>query len=306
MVGSEHSAPAPHDHVVPSEEQTATEYVSGDQFRQRNSRSPNEGERREPLSFGGEKVEIDWKFPPRSHRTEVEPPFLDDFTRLRELVDGGDSSAAMDLYEIVRFCSTAYVSEEELDRAVELAYQTRRIHLPDTQSSMRVAEVDDIEAVIDSELREPFKYCDGIDIYERSNAGDWLETAASLGNSLASIELGRSIADTDYDKSLAYLHKAWQQGNTDALPFLAKLYGTSYQSGEFPENKIKAYSIYYAFNYILQEGSQGHGEIFGRWAAEQRRNLELVEDTLYEHEIEEGRRAARDLIISNENCCYGF
>ena len=158
-----------------------------------------------------------------------------------------------------------------------------------------------IQTYVDVALVGPFENCAGLSKEQRSEQAEWLKTAADLGESLAMIEYSRDIADNDI--AIDFLNRAWKTGDIEALPFLAKRYGQSYESGENPQNKVRAYSTFYAYNQLIRAGLEGHGDIASRWVKRNQIELDQLEKTLHQHEIEQGRELAEQLVQSNENCC---
>jgi TPR repeat protein len=207
----------------------------------------------------------------------------------------------MSLYEMTRFCQDAYASREELDAAIELAYQTHQLLTASMTKPAQLAEPDRVAEYVEISLTGPYENCATLTAEQRSEAEAWLEKAAELGNPLAMIEYGQAVASEE--DAVDWFSRAWSLGNVDALGLLARSYGVTYESGARPENKIKAYAAFYAFSRLTELGLEDHGEIAARWNDRVQSELASIERTLQPHEIEEGRTRAREIIRDNVNCC---
>jgi len=246
-------------------------------------------------------LSVEWQ------RRSTEPfdmtePISQHYLILRTNAEAGSKFAAVNLYELVKTCQSAYTEESQLNAAIDRLYQTHMLQTPDMPEPVRIAEPEIVEEYINIGLREPFVNCKGLTDEQKQSPKQWLELAAELGDNLAQIEVSRFIDDNEI--ALEYLERSWQQGDSGALEFMAERYWRNYESGENPGDKIRSHAAFIAYAHLMTAGMQGHGQIADRWVLSVQKRLATMASTMRPNEISDALALSQQLIQENGNCCY--
>lgn len=227
-------------------------------------------------------------------------PLASRYPALVEKALAGDKDAAYQLHRAMWVCHAIPVERREFDAHL-LEVQTTHTY-DGLYLGNRTPEILD-------RLRKWFDYCEDITADERAGYFDWLTLAAELGSLEAQLRFTEVIPPGDFDfksddeeeqnrirefrqTAVRHLESAVQQGSVEAMEWLALAY---YNGVMIEKHDVKAYT------YALA-AMQAHDQADSAGAPALHRFLEMIEPTLYPHQIEAARKEA-DRYLANPNCC---
>lgn len=252
----------------------------------------------------GSEFQINWRQPP--HKTFLHPNGkpLENYLYYKALAESGNGLAAYMLVNMMRSCDGAHRTRRELDLAIQGMRRTFEFTDPSTGRTVRLAEPEAVEEYIAGEISN-FENCIEFTVEQRQEHVAWLELAANLGHPPAMLDYGRSLDDPVAARVL--YEAAWLQGDGHALGFIAESLQKTYDQGLDPKAKIPAYAARYAFVTLLNEAFGADPErVTGRWTLRNQEVLDVLTRTMLPSELEEAVELSRQLIESNENCCFSM
>lgn len=141
---------------------------------------------------------------------------------LADAANSGSSGAAYLLHKLLRSCRTTSRTEEELDSAIEDLY-VRRVSPSGTSESP--LDDHDSPARVEALLRVKFERCRNVTEEMTGEAENWLKKSASLGNSLAKVEYGKILLESDPLLAAEHYRAMWDEdGMAHGAEGLSKLY----------------------------------------------------------------------------------
>ena len=250
----------------------------------------------------GDMVQVTWRV--RDIFDHVSPPYGKHYEPLRDLALEGDPYTAFSLFLVLDECKGAFESQDEVTAEINRLRETHMLRFPQWGNKiLRARDSTDVEPMI-SRIQAHFDKCEPITAEQKSEGDMWLKKAASGGPTTAMIWYG-TVLD-DHDKAVLMLERAWNDGAYRALPELAKRYQENFDSGMVPTDKIRAFAALYAYAKLLEHAQVTHGYPPGRAMERAESAVELRTALMHEHEIKEGIEAAKIIIRSNPNCCFGI
>jgi hypothetical protein len=253
--------------------------------------------------FGSVKVRartLNVSFPPRPAR------LLDQYDMYVEMVHDGDASAAFVLSKVLSECRESYTTNEELERAVDALYQTRRIERPSENPGpptyLGKGELKNQELA----MRNRFFQCEGITEYQKDvESIEWLTVSADSGFVLAQLELASLHFETENFKlSQKYFEMTWQSsGSVLAAEGLHEIYKSG--GGGIDPNPTKAAAYMYLSTYVFLEyvPAETSGPLLTRLRDRKRQALEAELLGLNPFEMKSAIEMAKEILTENENCC---
>ena len=252
----------------------------------------------------GESLPVLWRMKSRDLVVDSEKPLGQQYEELVALANAGNADAAVSLVEITEYCKSSFASQEEVDDAVSFAYQTHMLKFPGMAQPSAISEPEKVEEYIDHLVREPYQRCVSLTPEQKQETDHWLRMAADLGDSLAMLEYGRLNEDKELREK--YLTESWKGGEADALRLLSEHYGQAYESGESPSNKVLAYTMFLAYERLLDAALEGHGPVARGWLHQNQDRLAEMTLRMHSYEISQATGMAKELIRSNPACCYSM
>jgi hypothetical protein len=251
-----------------------------------------------------EPLDISWRELPYQNFPFPNGSPSENYLYYRSLAESGNGFAAYQLAEMMRGCSDAFNSREELDSAIEQMRQTGRYFNPELHAIVWIGDQADINAIAKAKTLQ-FENCQAFTIEQRHEHSLWLELAVNNGYTLAMVEYGQRLDDPQV--SLELYRTAWQQGSAEALLSLAEGLEQIYDDGIDPTAKVPAYAARHAFVTLLESAYGSNPErVVGRWTLRNRAQLDEMAKEMRPAELAAAVELSRQMISSNENCCFAM
>ncbi|NJO12673.1 MAG: hypothetical protein HC872_03495 [Gammaproteobacteria bacterium] len=240
--------------------------------------------------------------PPPLHPLER---LSDGYSKLVQLAHAGDGAAARTLHRELSKCQRAHIDERSLNSAIDRLRRQRSLQLGSNLHARSVGPGEDLEVIAESDLRGPYRYCEGITIEQRMEAAEWARRAAAAGDYLGLQDWARSLGNTE--AALQAWQSAWDRGYMSALPPLARLYasGALSSTGHEPDH-VRAYAYKY-INFKLMEAKYGVEPMAGQinMLASVESSLNHTGSFLTPLQTQQAIKIAKHLLETNQYCCRG-
>ena len=238
---------------------------------------------------------------PPEDRHAYPDELMTNFEYYRQLARDGDNEVSVKLGNAFRSCELlAADSEEALDEAINQLYQTRTWPLKGDHSLDLATDQDLHQSA--ANLESLSRNCWLVTDVDRVEAFAWIEAAANNDYLPALHELASKQLGTDVH--FATVERMWELGNIHALHQMAR----AYRGGRGVEQStVKGYAYDYLHSHIKTIDHEIHGN--GGYVARTSNRLEYLrnyESRLRDYQIKEGRRLAREILMSNASCCVSW
>jgi hypothetical protein len=247
---------------------------------------------------------ITWRELPHANFPFPNGTPLENYNYYKSLAESGDGFAAYQLAEMMRSCSNSFLTREELDAAVVQLRETFTYFNRERNAVVRLGEQADVTKFTEMKIQQ-YENCQAFSAEQRQEHKYWLELAANSEYPVGMLDYGRQLDNPQAALQL-YRH-AWQQGNADALLSLAEALGQMYGDGIDPAAKVPAYAAMHAFVTLLRAAHGSDPErVVGRWTLRNQARLDEMAQEMLPDELEAAEQLSRQMIISNENCCFAM
>ena len=249
-------------------------------------------------------IAINWRELP--HRNFVFPNGtpLENYEYYKALAELGNGLAAHQLANMMLGCRHSFRTKEELDAGIVQMRETFTFTDPESKANVRIGEPAEVNQYIENATQQ-FENCRGFTHEQRTEHKVWLELAANNGHTTAMLDYGHQLEDPQ--ASIELYRSTWREGDANALLSLAVGLEQIYDRGIDPSAKVPAYAAMHAFVTLLRAAHGADPErIVGRRTLRNQAKLEEMAKEMLPDELERAGELSRQLITSNENCCYSM
>ena len=251
-----------------------------------------------------EMIVINWREPP--HRKFIFPNGtpLENYEYYEALAESGDGFAAYQIANMMSSCRHAPPSQEQLQEAIVQMRRTFTYYDPGLKSNVRLGEPEKVEEYIEGAI-DHFESCKDFTVGQREEHDDWMELASNNGHTTAMLDYGNKLDNPAAAVDL--FRSAWSKGDANALRSLSVGLERVYDGGIDPSAKVPAYAAMHAFVTLLRKAHGTDPErIVGRWTLRNQAKLDEMTKVMFPDELATAVELSRQLITSNENCCYSM
>lgn len=230
------------------------------------------------------------------------------YDSLVSVAEAGDKTAALTLFKGLSICDTfIYETPEQLDQAIQDLWQTHTYKLKSRDGTIESYGAGTFN--VEDELRNVFRFCDGITSEQKSNAVKWLRQAANLGHARAAQDLVMGwIGNTVEGRK--YLRKSFEAGWYNSGAILADyldgginhLPGIEQRIDDIHQDRVHAYAYRYLFTKLLEADSA----IDVRATELMKEQLTNHENSMSPHEVSVGLKKAKEIMLKYSECCFSF
>lgn len=247
---------------------------------------------------------ITWRKSPQLNFPFPNGTPLENYNYFMSLAESGDGFAAYQLAEMMRSCSHSFLTRGELDAAVAQLRETFTYFDPEHNATVRLGEQSDVNKFTEMKIQQ-FENCSAFTAEQRQEHGYWLELAANSEYPVGMLDYGSQL--NDLQAAVQLYRGAWQQGAADALLSLAEGLEQIYDEGIDPTAKVPAYAAQHAFVTLLQAAHGADPErVVGRWTLRNQAKLDEMAKEMLPDELDAAVQLSRQMITSNENCCFAM
>ncbi len=257
----------------------------------------------EQVDFGAGESLVLRARPRQATKWVIEGRLASQFDVLTVRARSGDAEVAENLYQALSRCRSVPRTKVELNQAIELLRNERKL----VQADGVIADVrsdTDVESLVSVFLVDPYEFCEGLTETQRGSTQEWLELAVNLGNVDAAIEALQLESDVDEQQQLVAI--IWHAGEPQVLGARAIFYeNRAKTSSARADDLVQSYANQFALNEIAKFFARHYppqtvrGRLHKHIADElQRLGLELT--------VEQKNAAiklAAHMIRANPNCC---
>ena len=213
------------------------------------------------------------------------------FERLSGPASEGNGAAAMQLYKSLRACSNKPKTEQELQKAIR---------------SMRTAGIapSDGRPLEDriAWFQKAYERCQGVDPVMIEQSMTYLQSSADAGHTRSALRFALSTVDQDPNLAAKYFEAVWKAGDANGAFGLSRVYRS--RGAVTHDDAVRVYAYEYV-GYVIRLAT--YDGLPGRVIARKRQRLmsEMAARTLAVSPgiVEEAMLLAKDLIVSNAECC---
>ncbi|MGH8194919.1 MAG: hypothetical protein ACREQ8_11035 [Woeseiaceae bacterium] len=263
-----------------------------------NVKSEDQQEDMSAIEFpDGEHVTFRLRTPPRLQSPRDEK-VVDVYDELSAAANLGDADAAMVLSNLLNECSMAHRSEQELNHAIDVLYQTHTVILPGSERPATVVGTDDMR-VVEQRIRKQYEQCRGLSDKQIDQADRLLQQAATLGNSHALMSVAQTMLGHRDPKAEHYLEMAWLAGDLEAASHLWYFYCNAPPGRQ---DLVKGYAYKYVHDHVLRTAIENGAILRGPPMS-----TDSTEDAslrLNSRQEREALSLAKELLRQNPLCCF--
>ena len=259
----------------------------------------------EPIIPNKDSMVIRWYKRPQQAFTHPNGSPSENFRYLKALAETGDGFAAHQLANMVLGCSHgSFQTQQALDTAMSQMRKTFTYSIPETGHLVRANNAQEAEIFINTATKQ-FEVCKEVTGNPRDAYKKWLEIGVNDGHTVAMLDYGNRLKDPQ--AAVGLFRSAWLQGDPYALHTLADGLQEMYDDGIDPAAKIPAYAAMHAFVTLHSSVYSANTEsVIGRIALDYRSKLSEMARDMLPDELETAVEQSKELIASNENCCYSM
>ena len=193
---------------------------------------------------------------------------------------------------------------QQLQEAIVQMRRTFTYYDPGLKSYVRIGEPEKVDEYIEGNI-EHFESCKDFTVGQREEHQDWMELASNYGHTTAMLEYGNKLDNPA--AAVELFRSAWSKGDASALRSLSAGLERMYDEGIDPSAKVPAYAAMHAFVTLLRTAHGTDPErIVGRWTLRNQAKLDEMTKVMFPDELAKAVELSRQLITSNENCCYSM
>lgn len=227
---------------------------------------------------------------------------IDFYDQLAKRARAGEARAAHELSRQLQRCQGAYTDEASLNGAIARLREQRFVTYADGRTSRQMPGDADVESMEETELREPFEFCRGVDGTTLEEAGMWQQMAINADYYWAWQDWARRLHGTAQE--FEAWNTLWERGHFSVLQPLQVIHSRGV-AGSPPD-----YIRVYAYNLIelnLMQAALGDSPspTYRNWVIAVEDSLRHAGSYLTPAETETATALAVELLKNSPNCCIG-